>query len=164
MKESRLRTLMHPRNTGKPVNALPQTGKGGEKPRGSSGIANEQVERSLDRTAGRDLPVPPDHRMVRLLGSAGSGATSQVEPELPERIPPSLGYPRSRARPSGRWCPSAKAARISARLVMLLEPGTVISAETGRTAGTISIRGGNAIRRSSRYSGEGEGMAVWAHH
>ncbi|MFZ1072315.1 MAG: hypothetical protein WAO21_02660 [Verrucomicrobiia bacterium] len=42
--------------------------------------------------------------------------------------------------------PSASAARMSARFVMLFEPGTVISARTGLSSGTISIKSGRAIR------------------
>ncbi|MGO9477907.1 MAG: hypothetical protein ACLP7I_08185 [Limisphaerales bacterium] len=41
--------------------------------------------------------------------------------------------------------PSASAARMSARLVMLFDPGTVISARTGLSSGTISMRSGKAI-------------------
>src|SRR5688572_3156240 len=41
--------------------------------------------------------------------------------------------------------PGANAARISARLVMLFEPGTVISACTARSSGTISMRSGSAM-------------------
>ena len=41
--------------------------------------------------------------------------------------------------------PSASAARISARFVMLFEPGTVISARTGLSSGIISMRSGEAF-------------------
>src|SRR5688572_8837787 len=41
--------------------------------------------------------------------------------------------------------PGPNAARIRARLVMLFEPGTVISAWTARSSGTISIRSGKAM-------------------
>src|SRR5438552_2313626 len=43
--------------------------------------------------------------------------------------------------------PSANAARTRTRLVMLLEPGTVISAFTGPVSGTISIQAGSGIFR-----------------
>jgi hypothetical protein len=41
---------------------------------------------------------------------------------------------------------SASAARIRARLVMLLEPGTVMSADTGQSNGTISMTSGSGMR------------------
>src|SRR5437867_4276063 len=54
--------------------------------------------------------------------------------------------------------PSANAARINARFVMLVEPGTVISARTGLSSGTISIKSGNDIlscrAKAAKYSKE----------
>ena len=41
--------------------------------------------------------------------------------------------------------PPASAARTSARFVMLLEPGTVMSARTGCVSGTISMRSGRGM-------------------
>ena len=46
--------------------------------------------------------------------------------------------------------PHQKVPRINARFVILLEPGTVISALTGRSSGTISMRSGSGANRTPR--------------
>src|SRR3954469_4334004 len=82
--------------------------------------------------------------MVRLENSFGSGRTSTMKPSS-WRHSTMIWVSSLQRAPSSVTSPSASAARMSARFVMLLEPGTVISARTGLSSGTISISSGNDI-------------------
>src|SRR5205814_9768517 len=71
----------------------------------------------------------------------GSDATVTLNPR--PRSPSTITCVSSlQSAPRSVVSPSPNAARTRARLVMLLEPGTVISASTGFVSGTISIRSG----------------------
>ena len=80
--------------------------------------------------------------MVRLQNSSGSDVDFDLESQLLERLDHDLRV-LAPQRAFKVVQPSASAARINARLVMLFEPGTVISARTGLSSGTISISSGS---------------------
>ena len=91
--------------------------------------------------------------MVRLHISSGSGSTLTSNP-----VPASLDHDLRVLAPQRAFqclSPSASAARISARFVMLFEPGTVISARTGLSSGTISMRSGSDITQMDRIQDGG---------
>src|SRR5436309_15087513 len=82
--------------------------------------------------------------MVRLHGSEGSGATLTMKPRSWRQSTITCVSSLHKA-PEMTLSPSASAARTRTRLVMLLEPGTVISAFTGPATGTNSIQAGRGI-------------------
>ena len=82
--------------------------------------------------------------IVRLHDSFASGATFTMKPSSCRHSTITCVSSLHNA-PRSVTSPSAKAARINARFVMLLEPGTVISARTGPASGMISMRSGRGI-------------------
>ena len=142
LKQRRLRTFVHPRHAVQPINAIAQTNERRQKPRRRARIADEQFQRLLlpcrrsESCRLRRMTV-----MVRLQNSSGSGSTFTTNPSFC-RHSTMICVSSLQSAPLSVTSPSASAARISARFVMLLEPGTVISARTGLSSGTISMRSG----------------------
>ena len=106
-------------------------------------------------------PPKPCTVIVRLHGSVGSAATVVSKPSN-RSASTMICVSSLHNAPVSRTSPTANAARMSTRLVMLLEPGTVTFAITGPGIGTISMRSGRAISLSlSPSANHREAFGPW---
>ena len=98
-------------------------------------------------------PAKPRTRMVRLQASFSSGSKSMIKPNC-RNAAVMICVSSLHSAPRKVIGPFASAARIRARLVMLLEPGTVMTAETGASNGVISMTSGSAMSSPAAHSSE----------
>ena len=139
---------MHPRHAVQAIDALAQADQRRQKPRRRAGVADEQLQRLLLGSARRNQAALAINRDGAVADSCGSGSTLTMKPSSCRHSTITC-VSSLQSAPSRVVSPSASAARINARLVMLFEPGTVISARTGLSSGTISMRSGKGIGQIS---------------
>src|SRR5438105_4097371 len=135
---------MHARHAAQPIHPLAQANQCRQKARCSARISYEKLQRVFVGPGLRNFapqasdPYPAIAELLRVR------LDFSIKAQLLQRLDHHLGV-LAQSPPSSLGSPSPSAAKISARLVMLLEPGTEISARTGLSSGMISIKSGRDI-------------------